>query len=233
MIFVVSALALALKNIFARRDADGFHLISEKDRVRSSDLGVQTPSVKKLLVFIGRTISLFLPFVEKIQNAFVIRDLAMIFVLLSVVWGVLLAFMIYIFPDDWVVFVVGLTVLIPINVVVLSQSVLGEKINVYELKFVQARHLEACDMGGTSDPYCKVDEQVMLDLFGEKIKTKTMKKTLNPVWKETFQIPCSRRFEYGMETLNLMLFDANVGQKDEFMGHVEVITFMCFACCSS
>ena len=222
LIFVVSALALTFKDVFSRKGSDGQYFISENDRVKSSDIGVQTTSVRKLLVFIGRTISLILPFAEKIQNAFVIQDLALIFVTLSVVWGILLAVFIYLFPDDWVVFVVGLLFLIPLNVVVLTEVMLGKAVNVYEISFLEARDLEACDLGGTSDPYCKIDEEEMLDLSGEKIKTTTKKKTLNPKWKESFKISVSRRFEYGVEPITVLLYDENIGQKNELMGRVEV-----------
>jgi len=48
------------------------------------------------------------------------------------------------------------------------------------VKIIEGKHLLALDSGGTSDPYCIV-------AVGEQsLKTRTIKKTLNPVWGETF-----------------------------------------------
>ena len=52
------------------------------------------------------------------------------------------------------------------------------------MEIIGAKNLPAADSGGTSDPY------VLVLLDGEKVfKTKTLKKELNPTFKEGFDIP--------------------------------------------
>lgn len=48
---------------------------------------------------------------------------------------------------------------------------------------IQAEELPALDMGGTSDPYVKV---YLLPEKKKKFETKVHRKTLNPVFNETF-----------------------------------------------
>lgn len=48
---------------------------------------------------------------------------------------------------------------------------------------IQAEDLPALDMGGTSDPYVKV---YLLPDKKKKFETKVHRKTLNPVFNETF-----------------------------------------------
>lgn len=48
---------------------------------------------------------------------------------------------------------------------------------------IQAEELPALDMGGTSDPYVKV---YLLPDKKKKFETKVHRKTLNPVFNETF-----------------------------------------------
>jgi len=48
---------------------------------------------------------------------------------------------------------------------------------------MQAADLAAMDMGGTSDPYVKV---YLLPDKKKKFETKVHRKTLNPVFQETF-----------------------------------------------
>jgi synaptotagmin-1 len=48
---------------------------------------------------------------------------------------------------------------------------------------IQAEELPACDAGGTSDPYVKV---YLLPDKKKKFETKVHRKTLNPVFNETF-----------------------------------------------
>jgi len=48
---------------------------------------------------------------------------------------------------------------------------------------IQASELPAMDMGGTSDPYIKV---FVLPDKKQKYETKVQRKTLNPIFNETF-----------------------------------------------
>lgn len=56
---------------------------------------------------------------------------------------------------------------------------------------IQAEELPALDMGGTSDPYVKV---YLLPDKKKKFETKVHRKTLNPVFNETFTFKVSRVF---------------------------------------
>ena len=47
---------------------------------------------------------------------------------------------------------------------------------------VQARGVMAMDGGTSSDPYCKIT------LGKEKVKTKVLNNTLNPKWREAFDL---------------------------------------------
>jgi len=49
------------------------------------------------------------------------------------------------------------------------------------------------DMGGTSDPYIKV---FVLPDKKQKFETKVQRKTLNPIFNETFVFKVRRRFTY-------------------------------------
>jgi len=56
---------------------------------------------------------------------------------------------------------------------------------------IQAEELPALDMGGTSDPYVKV---YLLPDKKKKFETKVHRKTLNPVFNETFTFKVSANF---------------------------------------
>lgn len=55
--------------------------------------------------------------------------------------------------------------------------------NSLSVTVIQAEELPALDMGGTSDPYVKV---YLLPDKKKKFETKVHRKTLNPVFNETF-----------------------------------------------
>ncbi|VDM66831.1 unnamed protein product [Strongylus vulgaris] len=77
--------------------------------------------------------------------------------------------------------------------------------NCTELTIVilQAEELPAMDLGGTSDPYVKL---FLLPDKKKKFQTKVQRKSLNPVFNEsfTFKIPYN---EIGGQTLVLNVFD--------------------------
>jgi len=64
--------------------------------------------------------------------------------------------------------------------------------NTLSVTVIQAEDLPALDMGGTSDPYVKV---YLLPDKKKKFETKVHRKTLNPVFNETFQFKV-RIFNY-------------------------------------
>jgi len=80
-------------------------------------------------------------------------------------------------------------VLLIVNILVIMQMK-----NIFQLEYdfnqnslsvtvIQAEDLPALDMGGTSDPYVKV---YLLPDKKKKFETKVHRKTLNPVFNETF-----------------------------------------------
>lgn len=83
---------------------------------------------------------------------------------------------------------------------------------------IQGEDLPACDAGGTSDPYCKV-----YFLPDKKIKkeTKVHRKTLNPVFNETFtfKIPYN---ELVTKTLVLDCFDFDRFSKHDQIGQIKI-----------
>ncbi|XP_062262913.1 synaptotagmin-2-like isoform X1 [Platichthys flesus] len=83
---------------------------------------------------------------------------------------------------------------------------------------LQAADLLSMDSGGTSDPYVRVL------LFPDKTKvhkTKVHKKTLNPVFNETFvfKVPYE---ELGGKTLTLSVFDYDRFSKHDVIGEVKI-----------
>lgn len=63
--------------------------------------------------------------------------------------------------------------------------------NSLSVTVIQAEELPALDMGGTSDPYVKV---YLLPDKKKKFETKVHRKTLNPVFNETFVFKVSHRW---------------------------------------
>lgn len=78
---------------------------------------------------------------------------------------------------------------------------------------VQARSLMAMDAGESSDPYCR------LSLGREKFKTKSISKTVNPKWREGFDLYWYEEFDNEIE---ISIYDKDIGSKDDFMGRVRI-----------
>ncbi|XP_069760467.1 synaptotagmin-1a isoform X2 [Narcine bancroftii] len=83
---------------------------------------------------------------------------------------------------------------------------------------IQAAELPALDVGGTSDPYVKV---FVLPDKKKKYETKVHRKTLNPVFNESFifKIPYS---ELGGKTLVMAVYDFDRFSKHDVIGEVKV-----------
>jgi len=75
------------------------------------------------------------------------------------------------------------------------------------------RDLPKMDRFGKSDPY------VVVEVDGQTRKTKTLKKTLNPVWKEDFEI---RVADSVTSVVTFSCFDWDFADAHDFMGKVEV-----------
>ncbi|KAK2162329.1 hypothetical protein LSH36_100g04021 [Paralvinella palmiformis] len=83
---------------------------------------------------------------------------------------------------------------------------------------IQASDLPGMDMSGTSDPYVKV---YLLPEKKKKHETKVHRKTLNPVFNETFifKVPYS---EMGSKTLCFAVYDFDRFSKHDQIGQVKV-----------
>lgn len=83
---------------------------------------------------------------------------------------------------------------------------------------VQAEELPAMDLGGTSDPYVKL---FLLPEKKKKFQTKVQRKSLNPVFNEsfTFKIPFS---EVASQTLVLNVFDFDRFGKHDQIGQISI-----------
>ncbi|KAM7007061.1 synaptotagmin-2-like isoform 2-T8 [Tautogolabrus adspersus] len=83
---------------------------------------------------------------------------------------------------------------------------------------LQAADLISMDSGGTSDPYVKVQ---LLPEKKKKFDTKVHKKTLNPVFNETFvfKVPYE---ELGGKILSMSVFDYDRFSKHDVIGEVKI-----------
>ncbi|XP_068643334.1 C2 and GRAM domain-containing protein At1g03370-like [Aristolochia californica] len=77
---------------------------------------------------------------------------------------------------------------------------------------IEARNLPAMDLNGSSDPY------VRLQLGKSRLKTKVVKKSLNPSWNEEF----SFRVEDLNEELAVSVLDEDKYFNDDFLGQLKV-----------
>ena len=87
----------------------------------------------------------------------------------------------------------------------------------FSLMAIEAKDLLASDSNGFSDPYFKVPHRQpgVVDIPGKKNKTKTIKKTLNPVWNHTFDVEFN---PYITNKLNIEVYDYDTFGKDDLIG---------------
>ncbi|XP_029429649.1 synaptotagmin-2 [Rhinatrema bivittatum] len=90
--------------------------------------------------------------------------------------------------------------------------------NQMQVGVIQAAELPALDMGGTSDPYVKV---FFLPDKKKKFETKVHRKTLNPVFNETFTFKIPYQ-ELGGKTLCMSIYDFDRFSKHDIIGEVKV-----------
>nr|ACN21655.1 synaptotagmin I [Pediculus humanus] len=84
---------------------------------------------------------------------------------------------------------------------------------------IQAEELPALDMGGTSDPYVKV---YLLPDKKKKFETKVHRKTLSPVFNETFVFKNVPYADAMNKTLVFAIFDFDRFSKHDQIGEVKV-----------
>ncbi|CAJ2500896.1 Uu.00g037490.m01.CDS01 [Anthostomella pinea] len=79
---------------------------------------------------------------------------------------------------------------------------------------LDAADLPSADSNGKSDPYCK------FELNGQDVfKTKTQKKTLNPVWNEFFEVAVPSRTA---AKFHLKVYDYDFADKPDFLGGADI-----------
>lgn len=84
---------------------------------------------------------------------------------------------------------------------------------------IQAADLPGMDMSGTSDPYVKV---YLLPDKKKKFETKVHRKTLNPVFNETFIFKNVPYAEMGSKTLVFAIYDFDRFSKHDQIGQVQI-----------
>ncbi|XP_014255916.1 synaptotagmin 1 isoform X3 [Cimex lectularius] len=91
--------------------------------------------------------------------------------------------------------------------------------NSLSVTVIQAEDLPALDMGGTSDPYVKV---YLLPDKKKKFETKVHRKTLSPVFNETFTFKSVPYADAMNKTLVFAIFDFDRFSKHDQIGEVKV-----------
>ena len=94
------------------------------------------------------------------------------------------------------------------------------------LNIIEARDLLAHDSNGFSDPYVLITDQPGLYNIPKKgLKTHTLKKTLNPVWNQTFSITCNPKT---IPNIKFQVYDYNFITKDVVIGEGSInLEWMC------
>ena len=83
------------------------------------------------------------------------------------------------------------------------------------VRIIEARGLKAADWGGTSDPFV----EVRIKNDPHMLKTKVIKKTLNPVWNEEFFLyPKSPDTDF----LSLKIYDYDTVTNNDLIGELEL-----------
>ncbi len=115
-----------------------------------------------------------------------------------------------------------------------TESKKSEQVNLGKLEFtldydfqkqeltvgvLQASELPAMDMGGTSDPYVKV--YIMPDKK-KKFETKVHRKTLNPVFNETFVFKSLAYGDISGKTLTFAIYDFDRFSRHDQIGEVQI-----------
>jgi len=83
---------------------------------------------------------------------------------------------------------------------------------------MEATDLPPMDLNGTSDPYVKV---YLMPDKKKKFETKVQKKSLNPVFNETFDFKVPYK-EIGGKTMVLAVYDFDRFGKHDIIGKIEV-----------
>ena len=91
----------------------------------------------------------------------------------------------------------------------------------FSLTAIEAKELLSADSNGLSDPYFKIPhpQRGVVDLPKKKNRTKTIMKTLNPVWNHTFEMEFDPRT---CTKLNIEVYDYDYIGRDDLIGTGEI-----------
>nr|QEN96197.1 multiple C2 domain and transmembrane region protein 1b isoform 1 [Danio rerio] len=84
---------------------------------------------------------------------------------------------------------------------------------IVSIRLIEGRNLIAMDQNGFSDPYVK------FKLGPQKYKSKTIPKTLNPQWREQFDL---HLYDEEGRILEISVWDKDIGRRDDFIGQCEL-----------
>ncbi|XP_053330782.1 multiple C2 and transmembrane domain-containing protein 1 isoform X1 [Spea bombifrons] len=84
---------------------------------------------------------------------------------------------------------------------------------IVSITLIEGQELKAMDANGLSDPYVK------FRLGHQKYKSKTLPKTLNPQWREQFDM---HLFEERGGVIDITVWDKDAGKRDDFIGRCQV-----------
>ncbi|XP_047426609.1 multiple C2 and transmembrane domain-containing protein 1 isoform X4 [Mugil cephalus] len=84
---------------------------------------------------------------------------------------------------------------------------------IVSIALVEGRNFIPTDQNGLSDPYVK------FRLGPQKYKSKAMQKTLNPQWREQFDL---HMYEEAGGMLEITVWDKDTGRRDDFIGRCQV-----------
>ncbi|KAG8456372.1 hypothetical protein GDO86_002233 [Hymenochirus boettgeri] len=84
---------------------------------------------------------------------------------------------------------------------------------IVSITLIEGQDLKAMDANGLSDPYVK------FRLGNQKYKSKTLQKTLNPQWREQFDM---HLFEEQGGVIEATVWDKDAGKRDDFIGRCHV-----------
>ncbi|XP_051765826.1 multiple C2 and transmembrane domain-containing protein 1 isoform X5 [Ctenopharyngodon idella] len=84
---------------------------------------------------------------------------------------------------------------------------------IVSIRLIEGRNLIPMDQNGFSDPYVK------FKLGPQKYKSKTIPKTLNPQWREQFDL---HLFDEEGGVLEISVWDKDIGVRDDFIGQCQL-----------
>ncbi|XP_043087502.1 multiple C2 and transmembrane domain-containing protein 1-like, partial [Puntigrus tetrazona] len=84
---------------------------------------------------------------------------------------------------------------------------------IVSIRLIEGRNLIPMDQNGLSDPYVK------FKLGPQKYKSKTIPKTLNPQWREQFDL---HLYDEEGGILDISVWDKDIGRRDDFIGQCQL-----------